>query len=541
MGSFAGPEIVTDGLVFAYDMGNPDKSWIGQPTINTVNAISTAILTYNNPGFSGTSTNTGLTYRGMPIYELTFIPQDASFIPRLASGEGFGAFHPMGTSLAANTRYMASIYMRSDHPLQSSASQGFNNTYSNISGWGANSTTSARYQEDGWTRLYTQYYNNTNGYSTRNIAYPNQYGNGTQFTVNTTQTTTVDLSVTLLANGTGIPDFAALYAIVAAAPTITVNGGLTGLTILDHGLNTTSFTKLSWPSNIKLKADLPFTYFFRVSVPSTGGTNVNISIASNFTTYLTSLSDNKFWKLTFDTTNVAVGQILKTYWCAPMIEQHNTLYPSTFVNGTRSNTQALLDLTNRNTITASSLTYASDGTFSFNGSSNDIAISGPVSSFFTDFSQQITLSAWIRIPAAATWTNGFAGNILSRSSYAGSVGLWRDTVNNQILAYFRQAGATFGAVACTGTIGRDVWVNIVASWTGSSLSLYLNGVLSQTNTGTLGGANIANWTIGNVTAAGGNVGNRFQGEVGITQIYDRALTATEVQQNFNALRGRYGI
>jgi hypothetical protein len=224
-----------------------------------------------------------------------------------------------------------------------------------------------------------------------------------------------------------------------------------------------------------------------------------------------------------------------------MIEQHNTLYPSTFVNGTRSNTQALLDLTNRNTITATSLTYASDGTFSFNGSSNDIAISGPASSFFTDFSQQITLSAWIRIPAAATWTNGFLGNILSRSSYAGSVGLWRDTVNNQIIAYFRQAGATFGAVACTGTIGRDVWVNIVASWTGSSLSLYLNGVLSQTNTGTLGGANIANWTIGNVTAAGGNVGNRFQGEVGITQIYDRALTATEVQQNFNALRGRYGI
>jgi len=228
-----------------------------------------------------------------------------------------------------------------------------------------------------------------------------------------------------------------------------------------------------------------------------------------------------------------------TRWHSPQVELNTFATP--FVNGTRSNTQALLDLTRNNIITATSLTYASDGSFSFNGSNNVIVISGPASSFFTDFSQPITLSTWIRVPADATWTNGFAGNILSRSSYAGSVGLWRNTVNNEILAYFRQAGTTFGAVACTGTIERDLWVNIVASWTGSSLSLYLNGVLSQTNTGALGGANIADWTIGSITAAGGNVGNRFQGEVGITQIYNKALTAAEVKQNFEAIRGRYGI
>ena len=37
---------------------------------------------------------------------------------------------------------------------------------------------------------------------------------------------------------------------------------------------------------------------------------------------------------------------------------------------TRSNTQNMLDLTGNNTITASSLTYASDGTFSFNANGN---------------------------------------------------------------------------------------------------------------------------------------------------------------------------
>jgi hypothetical protein len=46
------------------------------------------------------------------------------------------------------------------------------------------------------------------------------------------------------------------------------------------------------------------------------------------------------------------------------------LAASPFVSGTRSNTQAIRDLTNNNTITATSLSYANDGTFSFNGSSD---------------------------------------------------------------------------------------------------------------------------------------------------------------------------
>jgi hypothetical protein len=411
------PQTVTNGLVFYYDMGNPQKSWIGRPTTNFVNAASVSINRYNNPGFSGSVFNTGETFKGMPVWETVFTPQDSTFIPRLASTEGFGAFHAMGTSLTVNTRYMASIYFRLISPLQVSGTQGFNNTYSNISAWGQNGTTSTRYEEDGWIRLYSQY-------------------------INTSST----------------------------------------------------------------------------------------------------LTDNKFWKITFDTTGVQAGQSLRAQWSCPMIEQHDTVYPSTFVNGTRSNTQAITDLTGNNTITATALTYNNDGTFSFNGSSNDLTLSGPVSNFFTDFSsQQISLDVWINIPSSATWTNGFFGNILSRGSFAGSVGLWRTTSNNQVAAYFRQSGATFAAVQSSATIQRDVWTNLVATWTGNTLTLYVNGVSVSVNTGTLGTPTVANWTIGNVTAASGNSGNRFQGSNSIVKIYNRALSAAEVQQNFNALRERYGL
>ena len=40
--------------------------------------------------------------------------------------------------------------------------------------------------------------------------------------------------------------------------------------------------------------------------------------------------------------------------------------------------------------------------------------------------------------------------------------------------------------------------------------------------------------------AGGGSGY-FAGEIPIVKIYNRVLTAAEVEQNFNALRGRFGI
>jgi hypothetical protein len=43
-----------------------------------------------------------------------------------------------------------------------------------------------------------------------------------------------------------------------------------------------------------------------------------------------------------------------------------------------------------------------------------------------------------------------------------------------------------------------------------------------------------------LVAAYGN-SNFFQGQINGVFIYNRVLTAQEIQQNFNALRGRFGI
>ena len=83
---------------------------------------------------------------------------------------------------------------------------------------------------------------------------------------------------------------------------------------------------------------------------------------------------------------------------------------------------------------------------------------------------------------------------------------------------------------------NSIWYNIVVVRNSNTYSLYVNGEY------------ISNFTSSNTYDYNANVIglNRFNtedwnGKISFISCYDIALTASEVQQNFNALRGRYGI
>lgn len=524
MSCYSGPEISNNQLIFQYDDKNTKKSWIGRPTTNLINPVTSAISRYNNPGFSGTAVNTGKTYKGCPIWELTFVAQNSTFISRLASTEGFGAIHNM-PALSTGTRYLSSIYVKTDFPLQNTSSKGFTNTYANITGWGQNGTTTAQYEDDGWIRLYTQYYNSVNGYSARNNS-PTY-----SFVVNTTSTQTIDLMYTIPANGAGISDFATLYAFVAAAPSISSNGGVTGITIVNHGLDTTNFTKLSWPSSIKLKTDLPFNYYVRVSVPSTGGVNKTISFYAGLTTYHSALTDSKFWKITFDTTNLAVGQVIKTYWCCPMIEQHDTAYPSVFSTSTRSATQAIKDLTGNTTLTASNLTYGTDGNFAFDGVSSKITADAIPMMSNTNFSCEVVFT-----PTSFTNTQVLICPQSAGLDHFISIGI--DSKVGFQLTTDMDIGNR--AYVTTSALQANKTYCLTCVKNGSSIAIYINGKLdSSSTTDTLETASWGNsqWSIGQR----GNGQFPFVGKINSVRAYNKSLSADEVQQNFEAIRSRYEI
>lgn len=87
-------------------------------------------------------------------------------------------------------------------------------------------------------------------------------------------------------------------------------------------------------------------------------------------------------------------------------------------------------------------------------------------------------------------------------------------------------------------IGLDEWVQIVSTVKGSIAKTYINTQLVAT---TLGSGSLftvgANFTIGKWQG-----GARYlNGRVGIVRMYNRALRATEVVNNFDASRGRFSI
>lgn len=91
------------------------------------------------------------------------------------------------------------------------------------------------------------------------------------------------------------------------------------------------------------------------------------------------------------------------------------------------------------------------------------------------------------------------------------------------------------------------WVHLALVWdknqNSGADSLYINSQLSTPATQTYSTGNIDNATTAYIGIGSKNtVGtNSFSGKISLTRLYNRALTALEIRQNFEALRGRYGV
>lgn len=544
MATFYNSRAVTDGLILSLDAANR-KSFSGEPATNIINYSSVGAERYNNPGFSGNIITTNMTFKGAPVYQATFVPQTDALVNTLGAGDGFGLWHSMGANLSASTHYIASVYFRTDHPLINDGAQGFNNTYSNISGWGVGGTTSTRYVEDGWTRLYTIYYRSTNGYVDRfnSIA--------TNHVVNTTQTTTIVVSQSVSSGF--ISNFSTLYALVEHNPTIRSNGGLVGLSILNHGLDTGSWTKLSFPSNIRSGSQLPYTYYVQLSVPSTAGNNTTIQLGYNANGYYTSVSDDKYWKITFNNAGVKVNQAIKTYWAAPMIEQKSGSLPSEFVIGTRGTTVATgggwadlsgnnnhAELRNRPTVNAMPFSE-----IVFDGSSSYAGISSPSDRFAWTPSgaglNNMTIEMWIKTAdnSGQYFSKPWNGNGEYNYQWGGT------SVNLQI-------GNQSTSIS-TPSITDNRWKHFVYWINATQHGYYLNGnesIGSQNhgitnNTPSFGNSQLplTLMTLYPYTNDGGWSQTSFSiaGSVAMFKVYNRVLSATEVLQNFNSNRSRFGV
>lgn len=151
-----------------------------------------------------------------------------------------------------------------------------------------------------------------------------------------------------------------------------------------------------------------------------------------------------------------------------------------------------------------------------------------------------TAEVWMRTTASLTGvvTAVFCNQFNLTSSLNFSLG-----TNNAPGSYAIAAGYYNGAWRTVSgfTPALNTWYYIAGTYDGATVRFYVNGVenstLAYVGTPTSGGElRIARRWDEAATAS-----NFFPGDIGLVRLYNRALTAAEVQQNFTASRVRFGV
>lgn len=135
---------------------------------------------------------------------------------------------------------------------------------------------------------------------------------------------------------------------------------------------------------------------------------------------------------------------------------------------------------------------------------------------------KITVSAWVRMNAGSIYQH-----IVDSSSSS-----WHLAILNDNRPYFFNF-LVYHQASPILNVGQ--WY-MLTGVQGTTMDIYINGVLGQSIASNV---NVATNTV-NLGRYQGNA-RPLNGNVAQTLIYNRALTATEILQNFNATRGRFGI
>ena len=127
---------------------------------------------------------------------------------------------------------------------------------------------------------------------------------------------------------------------------------------------------------------------------------------------------------------------------------------------------------------------------------------------------------------------------VQKYNYSTNSGYGLELFSSGIAALCRNGGSNYLSVSVSSYPANNVY-HMIFTLSGTTQTLYINGVSVATNSGgaapSLSGTAL---TIGNRSNLSGTY---LGGNVYLTKFYNRALTAAEVLQNFNAYRTRYGI
>lgn len=173
------------------------------------------------------------------------------------------------------------------------------------------------------------------------------------------------------------------------------------------------------------------------------------------------------------------------------------------------------------------------GCFVFDGV-NDTIDCGPVPEIGASLTG-LTVSAWVYSTSASTRCILENGTLYTTNTFY----LFQE---NSSYFTFEVYGGAYDAVFASYVYQLNTWYNLVGVWSSNNrVDLYTNGVLtSGTRIGQVR-SSVINGNTNLFVGTRAGTSYPFSGSIGDVKLYNRALSAAEIKQNFEALRGRYGV
>jgi hypothetical protein len=151
--------------------------------------------------------------------------------------------------------------------------------------------------------------------------------------------------------------------------------------------------------------------------------------------------------------------------------------------------------------------------------------------------QTPSVEVWIKTNALAQngfWFEKGAVNTQYSLFQEGVTIVWRQRYSDGVLRSL--------TVNTSNYLTTTSWFQIVGTFVSGAKKLYINTNLANSNTQT--GVLATNSNGMSIGAYGGTTAAKsyyYNGNLAICRVYNKVLTPAEIQQNFNATRGRFGI
>lgn len=217
----------------------------------------------------------------------------------------------------------------------------------------------------------------------------------------------------------------------------------------------------------------------------------------------------------------------------PQVELNTHVTP--FVAGTRSSTQGLLDLTNATTIDIGQVSFDANAQMTFDGT-NDYVDLNNFPAFGTG---PFTIELICKYDSYINGGCGPNAAFLTNWDSVGTrhVGIWAEYANLGFTLYYQNGFAIFGSMSSL----SGKWLHLTAVRNGDTLYAYLNGALINVSTNNSNASiDVSSDAVLGYALCG--VGTpTFNGSIPVCKAYNRALTQTEITQNYNSYKSRFNL